>query len=320
MNGDSRTFTRMTASILIAVIMASVLMPAMISETRKAGTEQSNLPYSNTIASKPPWVFVGGYLNYSFANSQGNQITSGYNNVTITGVDISNQSFAFTSYRSLNNSKPVHYNGSASYVHPQYVILASNITDLKIFGAGSVPRNYLPINVPNVIYNYSLDLRTLKVAGHTIQSYVLTVNMNSSHDTINRPYTSSESIWIDQSTGLWVKDDSKYSSTLTGTTNGNVTLVRTNMLHSESKTILPTLEILVPIMVVAVILSYVIYKKRSSKINLNSENGADLMEVALNSAAEKRIQELKSLLDKGVIDKQYFDESVNRLRSKSSNK
>lgn len=247
----------------------------------------------------PPFAFQGAYANYSIDKSINGVTSHLYMEVTIVNVNDGNQTFTFREItppltHSLNTIVRIPAsNYTISFTDPS-TFPAVDSSDLYDLAHSTIPAGLL-IGASNTTVSKNV---TVTVPAGKFSTYRIGYGQPGF----------SESIWIDIQTGLIVKE-----AYWNGIENLTSVLSSTNIIPSDSISfsafyaLIP--EIAVPIVSLAVVLHALLSKKRKRK---RIKNQPDTLEI---NAMNARMDELKSMLDKGIISREYYDESMKRFRT-----
>ncbi len=124
------------------------------------------------------------------------------------------------------------------------------------------------------------------------------------------------SYWVDPDSGLIVKatEEGPFPALYFNCLYDNFTLKSTNIISLSGSSDLFIVAIGVAAATAAIAIMPVIYMQRSGSHKKTEDTGdqEDLPEGSISG--ESRIEELDALPEKGVIEKEFYDESVRRLR------
>ncbi len=248
----------------------------------------------------PDFAFVGAYVNYTVAMSAGHIYSKSSLNMSIVSVNRSNQTFTFREntpkYLSAAD-KGKTLDLTVSFTGPIIFPVVSG-KELSDISRGIFPPDLVGGRAKG---NISSGVMLHLPAG-TFKTYQLELNQSGQLN----------DIWIDEQTGLVVMEK-------TNENNQNLTteLAATNILTPSPKGdmyILYEFGVIASVVSTAVIVSLVIRARRDEErveraYMKRFEPGDD-------TAAMSRERELKEMLDRGIIDKDFYDESVSRFKKK----
>ena len=261
--------------------------------TKKTASQTSLSSVPSGTLKNPPFVFNGAYATYRFigyldvnsgvTSTKGSNVNGGAS-VKISNVDAANQTFNFTLNYSgyLSSLNPVS-NTSASFSDPspfpavsQSDLLALNQGQTSPFFSGGTVKTGVSVSVP---------------AGKFKTDEVTTPDGSN--------------VWVDTSSGLMIKMTGGLSAANLTLTAATMELQSTNIATTKS---LPLIMIVIAVLVVIVIAGVVtllmVYGRKSKK---------SAVAVAETSNPASRLQQLKIMLDKGLITQQDYDEQKRKI-------
>lgn len=247
----------------------------------------------------PSYAFVGAYVNYSVVKTSGVQYSNTSYNMSITSVSRENQTFTFkenvpTFIGPIGTTRTYHYTISFSGPVIFPVLSPSELIQLK---NGMLPQDVVALSsqgnvTPNIV---------LKLQAGTFNTYRIGFYLSGHQDYM----------WVDEQTGLIIKETS------TGAVNLTTSLAATNIIEHSKKSVggLTYLALGAGIASAIVIAALFLMRFRNG-----SEGEGDvrlrLLQEA-NMAARTRSEELKEMLERGVIDRDFYEDSISRLNKKN---
>lgn len=246
----------------------------------------------------PNFAFVGAYADYRITQYTGSSVLA-VERIDFKVLDVNkyNETFTFKETYITNGTSGTDIASSvytASFVDPTpfFVIFKS---DLVGFNHTLVP-SWMKFANSNVTIHQNTSIR---VPAGVFKTYNLAI----------RQFGASSHFWVDQQSGLIVKQ-----TTSSGPSNTTLVLISTNIMKPVPVNSLLLQIILVSFAVSMVILTLIIGIRRPQ----NSDKDRIVRNVTVHSESvpfESRIDELKSMLNKGVISREFFDQDVATLNS-----
>ncbi len=269
------------------------------SGTSEAFRSGSSLPISGSLlpeVTSPNYAFSGAYLNYTVKESVSGVNTSSYIRFDVSSVNALNQTFFLTVQYGRILGIPVHsYSQSFGSPNPLPYVTPR---DLNFLFKGHIPSD---LHINGVTTSISHE-NTSVPSGTGIYRSIELGNSNSNRGSF---------IWISRDDGLIVKETSVFPNDTF-----NMTLSSTNVFsHHGSGTTLTTVIIVASIAAVVVAVSLSLYYRGGVPGKGSEIETTDRMASVPSNVILARMEELKSLLDSGVITEQYYEESIAYLQS-----
>lgn len=309
---------KIIAVALLAILVSSTFAAyaAVTAYPRQISKDQFMSYTSNANTTLPAWAFKGAYLNYtasiyqSFNNKS--SLQNSYENYSIISVNTSNYTVEFTISDGFPGATPDHHFYS-SYTG-LILVPASSVSALNQIDSGKYPP--APNNLTqNYRINYeSVNNTTVKVGFGSVSAKELTIHETFSNLAGNYFYSNT---WVDPNTGIYLKTMLEIKQPINELYE-NTTLASTNILTKTHQNTYYLLGALAAAIVVIAAIALFVNGRRKSAINSPKEGDSKTQEhrSGTDSVMEARKQELRSLLDKGLITQEYFDDSVKRLSEK----
>ncbi len=245
----------------------------------------------------PVFAFNGARANYTVTQSINNITDSVKDNVRILHVNRDNETFTFRETfpftgGNVRNATPAQY--TVSFTEPS-PFPALYTTDMKLLRNGEVPSG-LVFGASNAIVTPDVHITVPAGSYKTIEVSFSEVGVYGN-------------IWVDSSTGLIVKE--VYSD---GFHNSSTSLDSTNIvMHTQAGTdYLPlTIEVASAFGAILVLTYFVFRIRRNGNENFRAEDNNK--RVYGSRALKSRQKELKSMLEKGVITEEYYQECLDQL-------
>lgn len=270
-------------------------------------------PVPLVFSSNIPWLHTGNFLNYTLTTRYVTKVNpftptnQSYARLEIQSINTENQTFEFSvELPNTIPSPPVISYLYSSYVSPgQFPALTP--LQLSQLQNGTIPGTLLVLL--NTNGSYSIQNTTLKIAGHTYGAFEITF--------AEQPTPTYVTAWISKQTGLLLKEvdyDFEGGSTYLYS---NVTLAASNIRPPAHHDNIVLYIAIAAILSAVVALAAYLYTRRDLFFQEYTETPSEVIQKLGSKAIEARIKELKSLLETGVIDQSYYDNSVKLLREMS---
>lgn len=239
----------------------------------------------------PIYAFPGAYLNYTVTENNSGKVTTSYVEYSVLSAYSENQSFYYRTVYGKNLDLPSTLQYSSFGLPFPFPFYAS----------------FFLSELNNSTLNSLLEIDALSTA---ILSTHCNITVNSiSYSTIEVGAKSSlygNFLWIDNENGMVVKQ----LSTAPNDT-FSVSFSHTNIFQKNTGKLTDLLVILGVVSVAIVLAAAAVTYSRRGGVNLDEKEYS-----MPDPVTEARIEELDSMLSKGVISREYHDESVRLLRRK----
>lgn len=246
----------------------------------------------------PDFAFVGAYANYKITQFTGRSVLATERiDFRVLDVNKYNETFTFKETYITNGTSGVDIASSVytvSFVDPTpfFVIFKS---DLEGFNHTLVP-SWMQFAKSNVTIRENTSIR---VPAGVFKTYNLAI----------KEYGSSSHFWVDQQSGIIVKQ-----TTSSGQSNTTLVLTSTNIIspvHENSV----LLQFILESFTISMIIFALILIIRRPQSNVKDRSVRSIGVHPDSIPLKSRIDELKSMLNKGVISREFFDQDVSALSS-----
>ncbi len=269
---------------------------------------------------RPEWASVGVFANYSLAQYSSSYVSDtfqpSWENFTIVSVNLGFGDYEYrvelghpnsvrgAAGQQFNNSSLVLPEAGPFFVGPQLSAMVN----------GSAP-----VPTPLSIFRETPKVTTvnIKIAGVTVRAYKVQEYVLTNH--VNDTFT----VWIGQKSGILLKENYSQINTQTSATLSAVTtLTSSNIVKNDVSSGTLLYYIIGVIAVVVALLSFMMMRRsrgespntRARMQPSRTEQGTVAGKAAESRVVQARLEELKSMLDHGIITQEYYDETVRNLK------
>ncbi len=308
------------SAILLVSLLISLSVNIVSDQSYKSEVvlhpEVSFDPFLNS--SIPDWAFAGAYLNYSSSvttNSiSGNDNLSGFTSYTIESVNAANQTVEYNIKSNLGSTgfytQPGNLYSNFTGVTEFPAFSSTEMTDLK---EKIIPPEFLQKQPANSTISVNVSTQaTVSVGYGTYKCVKIVVNQFSPVP----GFWFNSTDWVSTTSGVLVKSEQTVSHDSSASSIITLSLSSTNIMKRQDTTLLYVLggAIGSAVIIAAILLFY--HGRGDRQKPEQDEESVQRRPKTDSSVADARRQELQSLLDKGLITKDYFEESIERLRGK----
>ncbi len=305
----------------VFILLVASLSFAAISgyaEIHPASSELNNSTFmqASNSTSTPPWVSKGAYVNYTVTmnsidlKTHKRQSSTGFYYEKIFSINRSNSSFTFNLSFSFNlTGNTTYYNSTSSYLgSPEFPAFTPvQMQDMK-------SGNYSAVQNPTGYRVESVSDVNLRIGGADISAYKVSEYLKLNYTTIYSDFTQ----WVDKNSGLVVQSSSELIMPGSNFSYQNLTLKATNIINIQeggNLYLLIGLAIIVAGIITATVFVYR-YRFGNEKDDKAEVAEDDQINISGGKSVAARMDELKSMLDSGVITEEFYQESLKQLQQK----
>lgn len=263
---------------------------------------------SNT-SSPPAWAFKGAIANYTVVTFENGISVYFYQNYTITGLFESNQTYLLSYHENRSYLPPSVIDGYHSYLGPAGLFPAYNSSELSMLKEGDSP--FEP--AATGISNFTMNRESLTLPSGTYSSYHITYTEILSIPMVV-PVKFNTSLWVDTSSGLFLKTDISELSSNASNSYINSSLTYTNIIKPGNQNLLYyAVGIIAAVVAAILIVLYYTGRQRDRSSKKSAPIEQEQPPHRETAAIKARKDELKDLLERGVISQEYYDRSIEVL-------